>query len=75
MEKENQEYLKKNKDIAEKMLWDDNVMAELITFAKNLCNPCKVKMLKNPRMALDEYCEVCRERANMRMKKVEEMMK
>ena len=38
----------------------------------NLCPGCKVKVVRNPRMQLNSYCNTCRVMAEQKLKKVHE---
>jgi len=35
-----------------------------------LCRECQVKVVKNPKMDIEEYCDTCKEKASAKMEQV-----
>lgn len=75
MEEEVKEIAEKNTGILRRMALKRGVANTIIQTYNRVCGFCKPKMLKNPKMPLDQYCAPCREIILEGMQKVKDRLR
>ena len=48
---------------------------QFVKLYASLCSDCKIKVQRNPRMNIEEYCEKCQNRARYRIDRALELLK
>lgn len=72
--KEAKEYLKRKKPILEKLRGNARAIDQYRKLYNTLCQECKKKLLKQPNMPVENYCEACQNKIAYRMKRIREMI-
>lgn len=65
----------KNSPLAVKVAKSPKVVEEFRRLYNTLCRECQIKVNKNPKMDVSEYCPACQNRVQYRLERIKEMMK
>ena len=71
----NEEYLAKKATIVNKLRGNLKAINQFRKLYNELCQSCKAKVLKNPQLPLEEYCQQCQNKAIYRIEKVQEELR
>jgi ribosomal protein L37AE/L43A len=74
MMENHKEYLSKRIGVVSALKSNTRALNEFRKIYNDVCKNCKIKLVKNPRMDIEGYCEKCQEIVAKRMKRVKKLM-